>query len=159
VLVLNDFYTAEKDRFTAGSIRFRLPALQEGEHRIRLKAWDLVNNSSEKTLRFWVRKQEKFTLGRVMNFPNPFTEGTTFSIEHNQPGRSLQLELAIFDVMGRPVRQIRTNIGSSGTRNIQVQWDGTGSNGAKLPKGIYIYHLKLNAGNAVLQTSGRLIRN
>jgi flagellar hook assembly protein FlgD len=94
-----------------------------------------------------------------MNFPNPFTEGTTFSIEHNQPGRSLQLELAIFDVMGRPVRQIRTNIGSSGTRNIQVQWDGTGSNGAKLPKGIYIYHLKLNAGNAVLQTSGRLIRN
>jgi len=159
VLVLNDFYTAEKDRFTAGSIRFRLPALQEGEHRIRLKAWDLVNNSSEKTLRFWVQKQEKFTLGRVMNFPNPFTEGTTFSIEHNQPGQSLQLELAIFDVMGRQVRQIRTNIGSSGTRNIQVQWDGTGSNGAKLPKGIYIYHLKLNAGNAVLQTSGRLIRN
>jgi flagellar hook assembly protein FlgD len=72
---------------------------------------------------------------------------------------NLRLELDIFDVMGRPVRQIRTNIGSSGTRNIQVQWDGTGANGAKLPKGIYIYHLKLNAGNNVLQTSGRLIRN
>ena len=159
ILVLNDFYTAEQDRFTAGSIRYRLPELKEGEHRIRLKAWDLVNNSSEKTLRFWVRKQEKFTLGRVMNFPNPFTEGTTFSIEHNQPGRSLQLELDIFDVMGRPVRQIRTNIGSSGTRNIQVPWDGSGANGAKLPKGIYIYHLKLSSGPSSVKTSGRLLRN
>jgi len=159
MLVLNNFYTAEQDRFTAGYIRFQLPELKEGEHKIRLKAWDLVNNSSEKTLRFWVRRQEKFSIGRVMNFPNPFTVGTTFSIEHNQPGKPLQLELDIYDVMGRPVRQIRTSLATAGTRNIQVVWDGSGISGTKLPKGIYIYHLKLNSGTQVAQASGRILRN
>jgi hypothetical protein len=159
VLVLNDFYTAELDRYTRGSIRYRLPELKEGEHQLRFKAWDVANNSSQKILRFWVKKQDKFTLGPVMNFPNPFINSTTFSIEHNRPGSPLVLQLDIYDVMGRPVRQLRSTLGTAGTRNVQVQWDGNGPTGAKVPKGIYIYHLKLTSGSSSAQVSGRILRN
>ena len=156
--VLNEYYQADIDSYQKGKLLFRLPELSEGRHQITLKAWDLANNSSVKTLGFWVKKQEKLALGRVMNYPNPFSWGTTFSVEHNRPGVPMQLEITIFDILGRLVRQIQQPISGSGSRNIQVQWNGEGVSGAKLAKGIYIYHLKLISEPESASASGQMIR-
>ena len=43
--ILNDFYEAEKDDFTRGKIRFPLYDLEEGEHSLTLKVWDVFNLS------------------------------------------------------------------------------------------------------------------
>jgi hypothetical protein len=157
-LVLNEYYQADIDSYRKGRLSFRLPNLAEGRHQITLKAWDLANNSSVKTLEFWVKKQEKLVLGRVMNFPNPFSSGTTFSVEHNRPGVPMRLEIAIYDMLGRLVRQIQQPVSGSGSRNIQVQWSGEGASGAKLAKGIYIYHLKLISEPESASASGQMIR-
>jgi flagellar hook assembly protein FlgD len=109
-------------------------------------------------LDFWVKKQEKLVLGRVMNFPNPFSSGTTFSVEHNRPGVPMRLEVTIYDILGRLVRQIQQPVSGSGSRNIQVQWSGEGASGAKLAKGIYIYHLKLISEPESASASGQMIR-
>ena len=156
--VLNEYYQADIDSYRKGRLSFRLPDLAEGRHLITLKAWDLANNSSLKTLEFWVKKQEKLVLGRVMNFPNPFSSGTTFSVEHNRPGVPMRLEIAIYDMLGRLVRQIQQPVSGSGSRNIQVQWSGEGASGAKLAKGIYIYHLKLISEPESASASGQMIR-
>lgn len=156
--VLNDYFLADVDSYRRGKLYFQLPELTEGMHRIRLKAWDIANNSSEKTLEFFVKKQDKLVLGKVMNYPNPFTAGTTFSVEHNRPGVPMRLQITLYDMMGRQVQQIQQTIQSSGSRNIQVQWNGEGASGAKLAKGIYIYHLKLISEPETAEAQGRMIR-
>jgi hypothetical protein len=54
ILVLNDFYTAYQDSYQQGQVLFQLPTLPEGKHTIRIKAWDVANNSSEVVLDFVV---------------------------------------------------------------------------------------------------------
>ena len=156
--VLNDYFQADVNNYRKGKLYFQLPELKEGRHRITVKAWDIANNSSVKTLEFWVKKQEKLVLASVMNYPNPFSSGTTFSFEHNRPGVPMRLQITIYDVMGRQVKQIQQTIQSSGSRNIQVQWSGEGASGAKLAKGIYIYHLKLISEPESAEAQGRMIR-
>ena len=156
--ILNDYYQAFPNSYQKGRVIFQLPELSEGKHQLTLKAWDIANNSGEKTLQFWVKKKDKLTIGRVMNFPNPFQGSTTFSIEHNRPGMPLRVEITIYDVLGRWVHSIQQTLGGSGSRNLQIQWGGEGASGAKLTKGIYIYHLKLISASDSAEAQGRMIR-
>ena len=45
-IVLNDFYEADLDTYTEGSLKYQLDQLEEGMHTLELKAWDVYNNSS-----------------------------------------------------------------------------------------------------------------
>jgi hypothetical protein len=74
VLVLNAFYSAVLDSYQQGQVIFQLPLMSEGKHTVRIKAWDVANNSSEATLSFVVVKQAKLVIGQVRNFPNPFNK-------------------------------------------------------------------------------------
>ena len=46
--VLNDYYEANIDDFQNGTINFPLSDISPGSHTLRLKAWDVYNNSSSK---------------------------------------------------------------------------------------------------------------
>ena len=52
--VLNNFYETELDDYQRGIVRFPLEDLSEGKHSIRIKAGDVLNNSSEAMLDFVV---------------------------------------------------------------------------------------------------------
>jgi hypothetical protein len=43
--ILNDFYEAELDDYTKGTVEYPLFSLEEGRHTIKVKAWDVANNS------------------------------------------------------------------------------------------------------------------
>jgi len=74
------------------------------------------------------------SMGR--NYPNPFSSVT--SIPLNLPeGGNVQLE--IFDISGKKVRTLVSQMAEPGFRS--VQWDGTGSDGNELPGGIYLCRL------------------
>ena len=52
------------------------------------------------------------------------------------------MEIAIFDVTGRLVRQFVETAATAGQR--KVEWDGNDQSGARLPPGSYFYNLKLD---------------
>ena len=81
VLVLNDFYTALQDSYQQGQVRFQLPALAEGKHSIKIKAWDVANNSSETTIDFVVVKQNLLQIQNTRNFPNHADTATATSAD------------------------------------------------------------------------------
>ena len=56
-------------------MRFQLPELEPGMHTLKIKAWDVLNNSNEVLLDFVVAKNEELQLSHVLNYPNPFTTG------------------------------------------------------------------------------------
>jgi hypothetical protein len=145
--VLNNFYETEVDSYQKGTVRFQLPALSPGPHSLKIKAWDVVNNSAETTLHFIVANNEKLQLSHVLNYPNPFTTRTNFWFEHNHPGLDLYCRVEIFTLSGKQIKTLSQTINTPGTRSIELSWDGRDEWGERVGRGIYIYRLSAKTAN------------
>lgn len=145
--VLNNFYESDLNNYQKGTVRFQLPTLSPGPHTLQLKAWDVVNNSSEYGLSFTVVNNEQLKLEHVLNYPNPFTTHTAFWFEHNYPGVNLESRVEIFTVSGKGIKTITRTINTPGNRSIELAWDGKDEWGEKVGRGIYIYRISIKAAN------------
>lgn len=141
--VLNDAYEAEKDDFRKGKVKYKLSELETGHHSLRLKAWDVYNNSSETEIDFYVVDSEELKISRLFNYPNPFTVQTWFYFEHNRPNRDMLLSLQIFTLSGKMIRGFSFPLHSTGFKPDPVYWDGTDEFGDLIGRGVYIYRLRL----------------
>jgi len=139
--ILNDFYEADLNSYQRGVIHFQLPVLTGGLHSLKIKAWDVLNNSGEYILEFTVAKDEELVINHVLNYPNPFTSKTQFWFEHNRPGQNLQVKVQVFTVTGKVVKTIKQTINDAGNRSCEVDWDGRDDYGDKLGRGVYLYRL------------------
>lgn len=88
-----------------------------------------LNNTSEIEL-----PQEYDLFG---NYPNPFNPNT--NISYALPFES-EVEIKIFDIMGREIKTFDVNGVSAGYHSIL--WDGLNNNGNQVSSGIYIYVFK-----------------
>ena len=143
--LLNEYYSAELDNFTRGEIRFPLSKLPEGRRNIRIKAWDVYNNSSEGYTEFIVATSAELALGRVLNYPNPFTTNTRFQFEHNKPGQPLFVQVKIFTVSGKLIKTIQKDIISESYRVDNISWDGLDDFGDRIGRGVYVYKVDVRA--------------
>jgi hypothetical protein len=157
-VILNEFYQANTDSYNSGIIRYPYSQLEPGPHQVTVKVWDIHNNSTESTLDFIVVESEALLLEQLFNYPNPFSDRTWFSVEHNRPDQTLRLVLAIYNLSGEMVRIIDRQIESPGYRLEPVEWDGTSSGGAELGGGIYVYRATLSTEDGErASSSGKLI--
>ena len=140
-IVLNDFYQGDLDSYQQGVIRFQLPELEPGIHKISIKAWDILNNSSEYILDFIVAADEELIISHVLNYPNPFTTKTQFWFEHNKPLQDLQVKIQIFTLSGKLIKQLNQTINTIGNRSNDLEWDGRDDYGDKIGRGVYLYKL------------------
>jgi hypothetical protein len=71
------------------------------------------------------------------NRPNPFSRGTiiTFAVRE-----ASAMRVRIFDAAGRLVAEPFRRTVQPGTH--QVEWDGTGHSGHRLPSGMYVYEVR-----------------
>ncbi len=77
-----------------------------------------------------------YTNDPYQNYPNPFNPTTT--IRYQLPVAA-QVELQIYDILGRPVRDLVNERQKPGY--YEVQWDGTNDAGESVSNGIYMYRL------------------
>tara|TARA_B100001109_G_scaffold255665_2_gene259877 strand:+ start:2335 stop:6162 length:3828 start_codon:yes stop_codon:yes gene_type:complete len=145
--ILNDFYEAETDSYQKGVIRFPFEDLDEGKHTITLKAWDVANNSSEKTIEFMVYEDKQIEIKNLVNYPNPFTTNTEFIFQHNQAGVPLDVKLEIFTVSGKLVKSFNQVIVNEGYLSRDIRWNGKDEFGDSIGKGVYVYKLQVRARN------------
>lgn len=149
ILVLNDYYESDLDNFKAGTIRYPLNDLEPGSHEIKLKVWDILNNSSESNLRFEVYSSEQVILKNLLNYPNPFTTQTAFYFEHNQAGQALDAQIQIYTVSGRLVKSFdflsatETQVEPGKFRVGPIYWDGLDQYGDRIGRGTYFYRVKI----------------
>lgn len=156
--VLNNYFESETDNHRKGSIEYKLPQLAPGKHTISLKAWDIFNNSSIAEIAFEVADSSFLQVKNLYNYPNPFSEITTFSFEHNQPGKNLDAELQIFSVTGNLISSERFIITSEGFTSGPVIWDGTKNKSKKPERGIYIYRFIFRYnGTKIMSESKKMI--
>ncbi len=141
VYVLNDFYQGSLNSYRSGVIEYPLFNLSEGEHTLRVKVWDALNNSSTAEITFVVFGEGPVTLDNLNCYPNPFSHQTQIFFEHNQSGELLNMDYMIFDLSGRLVYDKVVKEKISGSRTSSITWSGTDNYGSFLPAGVYICKL------------------
>ncbi|OFY87335.1 MAG: hypothetical protein A3F72_16790 [Bacteroidetes bacterium RIFCSPLOWO2_12_FULL_35_15] len=142
-IVLNDYYQADLNSYKSGTIRYPFSDLNEGKHTLKIKAWDVYNNSSDAYTEFVVAKSAELALSHVLNYPNPFTSKTQFFFEQNQCCQVLNVEVQIFTVSGKLIKNISRFVQAEGYRSNPIEWDGRDDFGDKIGKGVYVYRIKV----------------
>lgn len=143
---LNTYYDTPSNLNDYGTIVYRLYNLNEGEHHLNFRVWDIYNNSTNVSLDFTVVKSNNLAIENICNAPNPMGSHTNFYFEHNQKG-AFEVMIKIYNINGQLVRTINDSRYGTSTRIDPIVWDGTNDNGVPLSSGIYIYNVTLTNEN------------
>ena len=157
-IILNNYYENDMNTYKSGKIVYPFYKLNRGEHMLSIKAWDNYNNSSTASIMFFIRDEEGLVLNKLINYPNPFTNSTNISIEHNRPDDFIEVTINIYNLKGNLVKTIQTSQHSGGYRLHPVIWDARDNNGGKVAGGMYVYTVIFRtARGESARASGRMI--
>ncbi len=140
-VVLNDRYEPALNDFRRGRVALPLTDLEPGTYEFTLKVWDTQDNASEASL--WFVVDDNLFLSHVRNYPNPFSEETYITLSHTGEDGDFTVNVEIFDLMGRPVRNLYRKVSASDGAIEPIHWDGCDYSGTPLRSGIYLYRLTL----------------
>jgi Peptidase family C25/Secretion system C-terminal sorting domain len=140
--VLNDYFQASANSYKDGVVKYKLAEMANGKHTLTFRVWDLLNNSSTKTIEFEVVKGLTPVVFSVSNYPNPVKSKTQITIKHDRPDTVLSTTVEIFDLTGRKI----WSFSQSSADNIE--WDLTASDGIKVKTGIYLYRVNVKTANS-----------
>ncbi len=143
--ILNDYYEAYMDDFTAGTVHFPLKELSPGRHSITVKAWDIHNNPGQATIEFVVTADDNLVIETLANFPNPFQSETSVFFTHNRSGDDLQAQLVIYSASGVQLKTYEFNLPASAYHVDLGQINNLYDFGKKLPAGIYLARLAVRS--------------
>lgn len=147
---LNDVFVTTGGDFRQGSINYKMAEMTEGKHTLSFRAWDLLNNSTTKTLDFEVVKNLAPEVFDIISYPNPIRSTETLHIEivHDRPESILEVEINIFDVSGRRVYSTQQSCTTSISLQPQEAFCGSG---------VYLYQMRIKTQNSEYTTKTRKI--
>lgn len=136
---LNSLYAPVPGDYKRGTVMLPLDALEEGEHSLLLRAWDLYNNSSVARITFVV---EPGMLPEVMEFRiegAPVVNGKSAElvIMHNRPQSEIEAVVELFSIQGQVLLKSSERVVCDGME-YRYSWNGTASGDRPLPTGIYV---------------------
>lgn len=129
----------------SGVIRYKFTSMETGDHKIRIKAWDVFNNfSSHETYFSVISPESGLALRDIYNYPNPFSSNTTFTFQHNI-GSAFNVKIKIYTITGRLIKEIeeRDMIG----KFARIDWDGRDNDGNQIANGTYLYKLVVESSD------------
>jgi hypothetical protein len=155
---LNKYYEADRDSYSSGNISYPFSNLEDGEHILSLKVWDIYNNSSTASLKFLVISTDRLTIQNLLNYPNPFTNSTNFVFDHNQSGQELDVKIYIYNSSGAQIKTIETQITPEGYKSAPIHWDGSTDAGGMIGRGFYVYRtIVKNQNGETAQDQSKLV--
>lgn len=153
--VLNDYYT-QTESYMRGNVVYKLPALAAGRHKMKIRAWDVFNNSSSTMLEFEVVNGLKPSLTEV-NCISPATEQTTFFVTHDRPNSDVTVMLEVFDYAGGVLFKTEME-DRTGSGIYTYDWDLRDNAGASFESGVYIYRVSMSAeGGEYESKAGKIV--
>lgn len=146
--VLTETFTTSLEDPKSGTATKQIFGLASGSHTVTVRAWDVLNNTSEATASFViVPTSDGVVTSWLMNYPNPFSTSTTIRFQHNV-NNPFTAQVSIFDTQGRMLVQRDMEIRDMQTA--EIVWDGRDSEGFNVGSGIYHCSVK------VTESDGRI---
>lgn len=142
--VLNDNFVYDFGSYTSGTTYYGIPALTPGPHTLTFRSWDVLNNPSTTQLDFNVVEGLDPRIFSVSTTKNPASTTTTFIITHDRVGSDMDVEIEVFDTVGRILWRHKEN-GVSPSNTYTVDWDLTTDNGGRLQTGVYLYRASVSS--------------
>jgi hypothetical protein len=139
--MLNDYYVADTDNYSAGWIKYPLKGLAPGRHTLTAKAWDVHNNNVSGSIDFVVTDGETLVIEKFGNYPNPFRENTTLYFTHNRSGDDLHAQVFIYTLAGEVIKSIEITLPASDYKVNLMELNSPDDLGKKLLAGLYFARL------------------
>lgn len=158
-VVLNDQYVANGSDGREGTVLYTFRDVPSGTYPVRVKAWDINNNSVEGALSIVVSERPGLTLRAFRASPNPIRTEATLTAELDRSGEPLDWTVGIYDLNGRLMNQ-QTGQCTDCPATLDIgTWDGRTDAGQSMPNGLYILRLRVRsaADGSVADGSGRLL--
>jgi hypothetical protein len=130
------YFTYDPGSSTSGRLEMTLSGLSPGEHLLRLRAADGLNNISYGEMSLTVLEGSGNLLENVFVYPNPCPGAASFNWYQSGAG---PVGLEIYTTSGRRVYSRPDVSGSPGYN--QLWWDGRDDDGDPVASGSYIYRL------------------
>jgi hypothetical protein len=134
-----NFFKGELDAGgTAGEINYKFGKMDEGDYSLLVKAWDVFNNFTSEESFFTVVSDDQLVVRNVFNYPNPFSNNTTFTFQHNLT-RTIDVNVKVYTIAGRMIKQI--DVENVDQKFVKLNWDGRDEDGDILANGTYLYKI------------------
>lgn len=157
--ILNDAYVATGSDGRQGQVRYTVRNVASGTYMVRVKAWDINNNSVEGALSIVVSERPGLTLRTFRASPNPVAAEATLTAELDRAGEPLDWTVGIYDLGGRLLHQQTGQCTNCPAALTVGTWDGRAGAGQSMPNGMYILQLRVRSvvDGSVANGSGRLL--
>lgn len=139
---LNDNFVYDFGTYTSGTTYYQIPELSAGKHTLKFRAWDILNNSSTVSLDFNVVRGLTPKLFNVGVTKNPASTSTTFIINHDRVGTTMDVDIDVFDASGR-LLWTRHESGVSTDGAYTSTWNLCTDSGQQLQTGVYLYRVRV----------------
>lgn len=145
VVILNDYYVANGVDGRQGDVHYTFRNLPPGTYTIRVKAWDINNNSTEGALTLIVSDRPGLAIKSLRASPNPVVTQTVLTAEFNRSGEPLDWTLSVYDLNSRLINQQAGQCTNCDATRDVGSWNGLTSYGQWLPNGLYIVRLEVRS--------------
>jgi len=158
-LNVTSFFAYERDSYSAGELSYNLENLPPGEHELHLQAWDNLNNPGKEKITFRVAESSGLVLSDVVNYPNPFSDQTSFTFQAQtlSDAALTEVEIKIYTVSGRLIRTI-DNLYLQQPGFNHYSWDGRDADGDEIANGVYLYKIILREGDESRQVIEKMVK-
>lgn len=144
---LNPYYTQAYGDYSKGNVYFAdMPELEIGAHWLSFRAWDMMNNTSLKNLRFVVGENIEPEILSLMMDEDIVSGHVNFHIGYDMPGLECSFTLEIFSISGS-VQWRQEICTSSDSGIVTIPWAGCNGDDASLNRGIYICRVTASYDN------------
>lgn len=144
-VVLNESYVAAGADGRQGEVNYTFRGVNPGQYTIRVKAWDINNNSSEGALTIVVSERPGLALRSFRINPNPVSTQTTLVAELNRSGEPLDWTVSIYDLSSRLLNQQSGQCTNCESTVSVGTWNGLTDAGQPLTSGLYIVRLDVRS--------------
>lgn len=151
IYVLNEYFTSANDSYTTGQVSYLMGELPDGPHSLTFRAWDLLNNSTTKSLNFIVEAGLDPSIYSVISYPNPVRQSGVLNlmVNYDQPDELLSTEIYLYNINGQMIYSHKQENPDQVAINLA---------NLNLHPGVFMYSVKIkSASSKYSTTSGKII--
>lgn len=148
---LNNYYESEMGSYQSGMVKYWMRGLSHGLHKVKVRSWDVANNSTIGEVTIMVDSTYGGSVNAVKVVPNPAVEWTDIVIEEDLKEVETEVLIEIFDLSGRKIWGYHTMSEMAELNdNIVIRWNLEGA----ASSGVYLVRVVL--GNKSVKT-GKIV--